>query len=56
MTDKKLVNVREMAKILRVDKFTLYRWVKEGKVPYYQVNGVKRFDADEVLMKFKNKK
>jgi nitrogen PTS system EIIA component len=43
------LTVRDTAKILAVSEKTVYRWVKQGKLPAYQVNDQYRFNRAELL-------
>ena len=41
--------VRDAAGILNVSEKTIYRWIKEGKLPAYRVNEQYRFNRAELL-------
>lgn len=41
--------IRDTAKLLGISEKTLYRWVGEGKIPYYRINDQYRFAHSEVL-------
>lgn len=43
------LNVNETAALFRVSTKTVYRWVRDGKIPGYRVNGSFRFDRAELL-------
>lgn len=43
------LGVRESAQLLRVSEKTIYRWVKQGKLPTYRVNEQYRFNRAELL-------
>jgi PTS system nitrogen regulatory IIA component len=43
------LTVRDVAKLLNVSEKTVYRWVKEGKLPGYRVNEQYRFNQAEIL-------
>lgn len=43
-----LFTVSEVAKMLRVNPQTLYRGVREGKVPHIKVCGSIRFDKEAI--------
>ena len=45
----KLAGVRKIAELLNVKKSTLYVWVRNGTIPSYRLNGIIRFDLDEVI-------
>lgn len=44
----KLVNVSEIGELLSVKPATIYKWVQQGKIPFYKIEGLVRFDPDEV--------
>ncbi|MDZ7617118.1 MAG: PTS sugar transporter subunit IIA [Patescibacteria group bacterium] len=43
------LSVRDSARLLKVSEKTIYRWVKEGKLPAYRVNEQYRFNRAELL-------
>ena len=43
------LTVKEAAAVLRVSEKTIYRWVKESKIPNYRVNEQYRFNRAELL-------
>jgi nitrogen PTS system EIIA component len=43
------LGVREAANILTVSEKTIYRWIKDGKLPAYRVNEQYRFNRAELL-------
>ena len=43
------MSVRDSARILKVSEKTIYRWVKQGKLPAYRVNEQYRFNRAELL-------
>ena len=43
------LGVREAANILTVSEKTIYRWIKEGKLPAYRINEQYRFNRAELL-------
>ncbi len=43
------LGVREAAGLLAVSEKTIYRWIKEGKLPAYRVNEQYRFNRAELL-------
>ena len=43
-----LLTVRDMATRLQVKDKTIYAWVSQGKIPCVKVNGVIRFDPEEI--------
>ncbi len=43
------LSVRDSARLLKVSEKTIYRWVKQGKLPAYRVNEQYRFNRAELL-------
>ncbi len=43
------LGVRDTANVLNVSEKTIYRWVKEGRLPAYRVNEQYRFNRAELL-------
>lgn len=43
------LSVRDSAKLLNVSEKTIYRWIKEGKLPAYRVSDQYRFNRAELL-------
>jgi nitrogen PTS system EIIA component len=43
------LSVRDSARLLKVSEKTIYRWVKQGKLPTYRVNEQYRFNRAELL-------
>lgn len=52
---RKLATPIEMRGYLRVHEMTLYRWMKNGKIPAFKVGGRWRFDWEEVEKWIKSK-
>jgi len=50
------VTVKELSEFLKVKQSTLYSWVHSGTVPYYKLNGLLRFDMDDVMEWVKSSK
>ena len=44
----KLATVKEIAETLSVSKSTVYSWVSQGAIPSFRINGIIRFNRDEV--------
>ncbi len=44
-----LLTAEELAKTLKVNKATVYEWVKAGTIPFYQAGRFVRFNLAEVL-------
>ena len=45
---KKLLKISEAAELLGISTRTLYAWSASGRVPSVKINGVLRFEADEI--------
>jgi PTS system nitrogen regulatory IIA component len=43
------LNVRDAAQLLNVTEKTVYRWIKQGVIPAYQINDQYRFSRAELL-------
>ena len=43
------LTVRDAAKLLKVTEKTIYRWIKQGAIPAYQINDQYRFNRAELL-------
>lgn len=48
-TVPKLITVAEATTILKCSKRTLYRWLKAGRLGYYQFERLVRLNEEEVL-------
>ncbi len=44
----RLVTIREVSERLMVKPSTLYSWVRRGVIPFHRLNGLVRFDLDEI--------
>jgi excisionase family DNA binding protein len=44
-----LLTAEQLAKMLRVNKATVYEWVKSKSIPFYQAGRFVRFNLQEVL-------
>ncbi len=45
---KKMMTIGNVAELLNMKKPTLYSWVNNGIIPSYKLNGLIRFDRDEI--------
>ena len=46
----KYYSVRELTEILSIPKSTIYRWVREGSIPHYKINGyIIRFKEKDII-------
>ena len=52
----KLITVKDVSEILNVKSTAVYDWTYQNKIPYYKLNGVIRFDKDEILEWIKSNK
>lgn len=43
-----LLTVEDIAKIIKAGRSTVYQWALLGQIPCYKVNGLLRFDEDEI--------
>jgi excisionase family DNA binding protein len=58
MNDR-LLTVRELAEYVRVNPFTVYRWVAQNRIPHLRVGRTVRFrleDIDEFMRERGHKK
>ena len=46
----KLITIKEVSEILGVKVSTLYEWVRNGTIPSYRLNGLIRFDMEELCV------
>jgi len=42
------LKLKEVAELLKLSEKTIYRWVKDGKIPCYRINHQYRFRTDEI--------
>jgi excisionase family DNA binding protein len=45
---QKILSVREVGALLKVAQGTVYKLVKEGRIPAFKIGGNWRFRADEI--------
>lgn len=45
----KLMTVQELSEMLRVKVKTLYQWAELRQIPCIKINGVLRFDQDDII-------
>ena len=50
-----LLTAEELSKALKINKATVYEWVKSKTIPYYQAGRFVRFNLQEVLQSQKKK-
>ena len=44
----RLVSIKIVAEFLMIKQSTLYSWVHNGSIPFHKLNGLVRFDMDEI--------
>ena len=45
---KALVTIKGLSEFLNIKTSTLYSWVNKGSMPVYKLNGLLRFDMEEI--------
>lgn len=45
----RLMDIKEVSGFTKVKVSTLYTWASSGLIPSFKLNGVLRFDLDEVI-------
>jgi excisionase family DNA binding protein len=48
MATQKILTLAEVSELLQVHPITVYRLIKQGKLPYFRIGRVLRFDADQL--------
>ncbi len=43
-----ILNVKEVADILKVEPSTVYAWAEQGKIPSFKLNGALRFSDEDI--------
>ena len=43
------LTIKDLSNILNVSEKTIRRWIKEGSIPAYKINGEYRFNRTEIL-------
>ena len=46
----KLITIKEVSEILGIKTSTLYEWVRNDTIPSYRLNGLIRFDMEELYV------
>lgn len=44
----KILNVKEVSELLKVEISTVYAWAEQRKIPSYKMNGSLRFSEDDI--------
>ncbi len=52
----RLATIKEVSALLSVKASTLYSWVHNGSIPFHKLNGLVRFDLDEIDVWVKSSK
>jgi excisionase family DNA binding protein len=47
-TPRRIVTAPELAEFLKVQRGTIYRWARKGKIPAFKIGGDWRFDRDAI--------
>jgi len=45
---EKLLNIKQLSEYLEVSVNTIYSWVSRGKIPFIKLNGIVRFQLDDI--------
>lgn len=53
LKSRTVVTEKTLIQQLNVSRQTLSNWRREGKIPYYRINGSIRYNIDEVLALFR---
>lgn len=53
MEQRKLLTAAELARLLGLSAAGVRRYARLGKLPYYRIGGLMRFDPDDVLRAIK---
>lgn len=48
MAEERLLTVQDVAEYLQLKSFTIYRWIKDGKIPAIKIGGVWRFRPQDI--------
>ena len=51
-----IITIKELSEFLKVKESTLYAWVSKGLIPFYKLNGLLRFNMDEITEWIKRNK
>ncbi len=43
-----LVTIKDLSQFLKVKESTLYSWVHHGLIPFHKLNGLVRFEMEEI--------
>lgn len=48
MATQKILTISEVSELLKVHPITVYRMIKQGRLPHFRIGRVLRFDADQL--------
>lgn len=51
-----LIDPEELAAGMRVARVTVYQWIRRGAIPFLKIEGVVRFDPEEIGPWLKDKR
>lgn len=54
--ERKIVDTKEILKVLGISETTLIRLKNKGKIPYIKIGGTHRYDVDRVIEELSVKK
>jgi excisionase family DNA binding protein len=55
-TDSPIMTVKELCSYLRIHQATLYRMIKDGKIPHFRMGADYRFNRETIDAWMKNQK
>jgi excisionase family DNA binding protein len=44
----KIITIKELSELLKINKKTLYNWAELGQIPCIKLNGCLRFNVDDI--------
>ncbi len=53
---KEMVGIKELAKYVGIEVYTVYDWVHQRKIPHYKVGRLLKFDIAEINSWLESKK
>jgi len=56
LSRRDLISPEELAAALKIAKVTAYQWVRRGVIPHLKLEGVVRFDPEEIEAWLKSKR
>ena len=52
----KILTCKQVAEIIQAKTSTIYSWAEQGIIPCYKINGLLRFEEDDILQWIRNYK